>query len=715
MATAGSIVVDLLMRTGSFETDADRASKKVKKLGKDSSDSAAQIGAAFGKVGGTVAGGLTVATTAVFNWTRQLVNASTELGKLSQLSGTTDQVFQRMAAGASTVGVQQDKLADIFKDTQDKLGDFFSTGGGAMADFFEQIAPRVNLTADAFRNLSGPEVLQKYYKALEDAGASQADMVFYMEAIASDSAMLAPLLANNGDGFRRWGAEAERAGAILDGKTLAAMREVKEQSNQMDIAFQGLKAQIASELLPQFSELVKLLGAEETKSAFVSIAGLAAQVAGSFAEATVASAEFIGKINDMRKIDTGGELSGLGSSALRHRSAQLERDIASAVAARDRIYFESDRRNNERRLASLKKLRGDIEAELKRRSGPQVTLIDNGQPLPESALRSGTSRRPGTFIATPVDAGESEAEKAAKRLADALKAANEQLERQAALWGDASELSRVSYDIQFGGLQGIDKAAQAALLSSASLVDMLGNIDEAQAIMAEDAQKFADAFHSMFGIADDEISESGSVFGQFSASADQAARNMHDSFADFLFDPFAEGTSGMVKGFGDALKRMAAEAAATEIFQAVGRWASTYNGAGASWVNAFGSAMGGVAGGRAGGGTVAGGSLYRVGEGGRPELFEQGGKTYLVPGEGGSVRPITAGRSFDGGAGGGTTMKVEIVNNGAPARVERAERSRGANGEDLLRIFISAAADDLANGGQLAQAGKGRFDWQERV
>ncbi|MBB6573539.1 hypothetical protein [Xanthomonas arboricola] len=44
-------------------------------------------------------------------------------------------------------------------------------------------------------------------------------------------------------------------------------------------------------------------------------------------------------------------------------------------------------------------------------------------------------------------------------------------------------------------------------------------------------------------------------------------------------------------------------------------------------------------GGRANGGPVAPGSLYEVGEGGDPELFQQGGRSYLIPGNRGQVVP----------------------------------------------------------------------------
>jgi hypothetical protein len=54
---------------------------------------------------------------------------------------------------------------------------------------------------------------------------------------------------------------------------------------------------------------------------------------------------------------------------------------------------------------------------------------------------------------------------------------------------------------------------------------------------------------------------------EMSTFAEQAARNMQDSFADFLFDPFEDGVRGMLKGFVDVLRRMIAEAAAAQIFE----------------------------------------------------------------------------------------------------------------------------------------------------
>ena len=68
------------------------------------------------------------------------------------------------------------------------------------------------MTADRFKALSGPQALGLYVAALEKANLSQAEMTFFMEAIASDSTALLPLLRNNGQLMRELGDEAENMG-----------------------------------------------------------------------------------------------------------------------------------------------------------------------------------------------------------------------------------------------------------------------------------------------------------------------------------------------------------------------------------------------------------------------------------------------------------------------------------------------------------------------
>lgn len=143
-----------------------------------------------------------------------------EIANLANVAGAGTTEFQRMAVAAKTVGISQEKLADILKDVSDRVGDFLQTGGGPMKDFFENVAPLVGVTADQFKNLSGPDALQLYVSTLQKAGASQQDFTFYMEAMASDATALVPLLRDNGVAMRDMGDEAERTGRVLSGETI---------------------------------------------------------------------------------------------------------------------------------------------------------------------------------------------------------------------------------------------------------------------------------------------------------------------------------------------------------------------------------------------------------------------------------------------------------------------------------------------------------------
>ncbi|ANV24804.1 hypothetical protein [Agrobacterium pusense] len=193
-AVIGALRVNLGLNTAEFENSANRARAQTSKFG-------AAIKTAFVGAAAAAAGALSGLAVALGS----TLGAVDDIAKRAQISNTTFEDFQRLAFAARSVGIEGDKLADIFKDVNDRIGDFNQTGGGPMKDFFENIAPKVGLTADAFKNLSGPQALQLYYDSLKKAGANQQQMTFYLEAMASDATALIPLLEKGGEGFRKLG------------------------------------------------------------------------------------------------------------------------------------------------------------------------------------------------------------------------------------------------------------------------------------------------------------------------------------------------------------------------------------------------------------------------------------------------------------------------------------------------------------------------------
>lgn len=266
-------------RLDDFSDSATGAEKKTGQL-RDGVNTAGKAVLAFGAVAATAMGA--VATAAG--------ESAREIENLARLSNLNTDEFQKAAFAAKAYGIEQDKLADIFKDTQDKVGDFLKTGGGPMLDFFEQVAPKVGVTADEFKNLSGKDALQLYTTSLEKANLSQSEMVFFMEAIASDSTLLQPLLANNGAEFERMGNRAEELGIILNEMDIDNLVDMNMAMSELGATSAATSQVIGATLAPFITDLVNKFNeasieGDTLREGMTDIIEVGVRVAGVFADA----------------------------------------------------------------------------------------------------------------------------------------------------------------------------------------------------------------------------------------------------------------------------------------------------------------------------------------------------------------------------------------------------------------------------------------------
>ncbi|WP_299259746.1 hypothetical protein [uncultured Kushneria sp.] len=251
MASLGQLTLDLVARIGGFTGPLDQAQRQTKK---QMTAIASSVKAATASIVG-VSTAAVGAGAAVIAFTNHAAESAKELQNQANVANTSVEEFQRLSYASNSVGVEQDKLSDILKDVNDRVGDFMATGGGAMADFFENIAPQVGVTAEQFRNLSGPQALQLYYDSLEKANLSQADMTFYLEAMASDTTALIPLLKDGGAGFAEMAAEADSLGIVLSEMDIARLGEFRDQFTRLTSIFSSMSNLLAAELAPYLSVL----------------------------------------------------------------------------------------------------------------------------------------------------------------------------------------------------------------------------------------------------------------------------------------------------------------------------------------------------------------------------------------------------------------------------------------------------------------------------
>lgn len=103
-----------------------------------------------------------------------------------------------------------------------------------------------------------------------------------------------------------------------------------------------------------------------------------------------------------------------------------------------------------------------------------------------------------------------------------------------------------------------------------------------------------------------------------------------------------------------------------------------------------------LAGMRKNGGPVSAGSMYRVGEGGEPELLQSGGKNYMIPGDGGKVIS-----NADLQTGGGGNIQVSVVFNDYTSGSHSFDAQTSQDGNNLT---IQAFLMDMDNKGPMHSA-----------
>lgn len=123
----------------------------------------------------------------------------------------------------------------------------------------------------------------------------------------------------------------------------------------------------------------------------------------------------------------------------------------------------------------------------------------------------------------------------------------------------------------------------------------------------------------------------------------------------------------------------------------------SFGGAAAIGIGAVIAAMamaGGIAGKRKNGGPVSAGSMYQVGEGGMPEIYQaSNGSQYMIPGDNGKV---ISNKDLTNGGGGGVVVNI---NNYTSSNVD-AQATPDGNGGWTVDAFVY----DLDNGGPASRA-----------
>ena len=188
--------------------------------------------------------------------TSELMSMHKELESAERQLGMSSQTLQVWGEGAARVGIDAEKMRDIFKDVSDKLGDLATTGGGEAVD----IVDRLGLNINELINMQPDQALLRIGKAMtEVSNVSQHDKIFLLESIADDASALLPLLEDNGKLLRELEVVAQKRGIIITPEEERILGEANAKLVDMKSAIGGLSQEaglMGAELFSAFGPLV---------------------------------------------------------------------------------------------------------------------------------------------------------------------------------------------------------------------------------------------------------------------------------------------------------------------------------------------------------------------------------------------------------------------------------------------------------------------------
>ena len=243
--------------TNSQDKFGDSAKKSGKKV-KDASESSAQASKSTAdfssklKGGAVTAGVWAAATVAAGVAAAGMVaivrtDAIREINNLSDTLNVSTASLTEWQYAAGQMGLESDKVGDIFKDVSDKVGDFVTTGGGEAADIFENL----NVQVKELQNLSPDEQLLKIAGALDDVNRNQ--QIFFLESIADDASRLLPLLDNGAQRLIAMRREAQVLGVSISDIDADMVSQAAGEMSRLKALGEGTANSLAIEFAPILS------------------------------------------------------------------------------------------------------------------------------------------------------------------------------------------------------------------------------------------------------------------------------------------------------------------------------------------------------------------------------------------------------------------------------------------------------------------------------
>lgn len=688
MAGLGSLYIDLLARTGKFETDIGRAARLAERRSNQIQQSFDGLSRKIGTALAAYASVQTVqAIVRISDQYTQLrgrlalvTEGTEELGRVQQslfsiaqrtrteMSGVSD-LYIKLAQSGRELGASQQDLLRFTEGIGNALtvsGSSAQAASGALQQLSQALSGS-KIQAEEFNSINdgAPEILRAVARNIDGLDGSIGKLRIAVKAGAVTSR----------DFFEAFLKDTDSLSKRAQSLPVTVGQAFTRMQNNINQAIGGVNMSPMIDAINQLSDVIADPKFQQGFASFVSgIIKITGKSAGLLAE-TANVARFVGEAVAAR-------LSGAAADDIVRLEDELEKlQHLRSQGLLDADFLDRGRFFGKNGLvewysdADLDKAIAEIERQIK-------AFYDrsSARPLLQATVPSGSGS------VTP-----------AKPSEEFLKL-SEKLKEQIALYGKVGKAAEISYQIQSGALDELSKSEQQQLLALAKRYDALVRSAEAEkqwqeavtkgAQIAEEVrtpyETYKDALEELndalqLGLvtldtytralvkAQEEYVNTANAVSDFanqnseslnqgleSFQADfearfikgldtltvfqeQAARNTQDIIADTLVSGFDQGLDGVMKSFGEMLKKLIAQAVAADLARRL--FGAAGGGTGGGWIGMAAGALG-YGGGRAIGGPVLAGTTYRINER-EPEFFR--------PRVGGDIIPLSKMPNMRGG------------------------------------------------------------------
>ena len=553
-----TLTIDIEARLANIERDLGRAAYLAEKNAK-------RMESAFDGVGESIRGAFAgIAAGISVQWMSELVTSALDaqdaISDLNKSTGISIDLLAGLKGASSSAGTDLEGVAAAVNKlsiNMAKAPEKFAALGISAKDPLEALKQ----LADVFAAIEDPQ--QRAAVAAEAVGKSWAS--------------LAPLLS---DGGKALGDVVEKFRAT-SGITEETARRAADLNDKLDILksrASGAGTELVNLLVPSLMRT-----AEEMENAARKGNGLQAVLVGLAGIAKLPAQLYFGEIDQSKAGQIKSLQNELGELVAKSKKAKE----SGGGLINNLVFGKPDEIDN--RIAVVK---NQIDA-LQKYGKDKLAAPDDGE-----GKTAPTASAIKKFIG-PDGSGKSGGGKTAKAVDDGARLVA-QLQDQARAVQDLTAVERLESEIADGKYKKVSAANLEQARGLAATIDAMKK-------SREEAKSAQDAFMAMSSEAAalfvavrtpaeeleariarlNELLESGAIsmetFGRAAQEAGkafqlikpalteidqfavEAARNIQDAFAEFLFDPFKDGTEGMLKSFGDMIRRMIANAVAADL------------------------------------------------------------------------------------------------------------------------------------------------------